>query len=395
MMLLRNRTLLIGGRLALAVVVAVIALAIFPARAAVAAEFRSGDSVSVEASETVQDDLYLSGGTVEIAGTVTGDAVVTAGEVDVPGQVEGSLIVAAGTTEITGTIGRSVRAATGELTVSGNITGDLVVFSGRVTIEEGATIGGDLVVGSGDVVSRGSVGGDIRGSADELDISGPVAGNVRIDTDRLRLRSGAEIGGDLRYTSRNEARIADGATVRGATEHTRPQRFYPGDSFAAWLGSAIFRLICALVAGLAVIVIMPRTAASIAEGIRQAPLASFLIGLVLFFLIPLAIVVLLVTLIGIPLALILLALYVIVLYLSQVFLGLALGRILLPGRWDTASRGYNLLAMTIGVIIIAGLRLLPVPFLSLVIAILTAVIGLGAVVVGLRRARRAVSLSGV
>ncbi|MER3439077.1 MAG: hypothetical protein C4346_16645, partial [Chloroflexota bacterium] len=96
---------------------------------------------------------------------------------------------------------------------------------------------------------------------------------------------------------------------------------------------------------------------------------------------------------GIPLALIMLALYLIILYLSQVFLGLALGRVILPSRWDTASRGYNLLAMVLGVLIVAGLRLLPVPYISGLLAALTAVLGLGAVVVGLRRMRRAPAIS--
>jgi hypothetical protein len=44
--------------------------------------------------------------------------------------------------------------------------------------------------------------------------------------------------------------------------------------------------------------------------------------------------------------------------------------------------------MTIGVIILAGLRLLPIPYIGWVIAILTAIAGLGAIVVGLSRRGR-------
>jgi hypothetical protein len=96
-------------------------------------------------------------------------------------------------------------------------------------------------------------------------------------------------------------------------------------------------------------------------------------------------VLLLATVVGIPIALIGAAFFAAALYLSQVVVGLALGRAILPKRWDTAGRGYNLLAMTIGVIALAALRLIPVPLLGTGIAALTAVFGLGAVVVGLRR----------
>jgi cytoskeletal protein CcmA (bactofilin family) len=299
------------------------------------------------------------------------------------------LTVAAGTVEIAGTIGRSVRAAVGEITVRGRITGDLVVLAGSVTVTNRASIGGDVILGGGTAKIQGQVGGDVRGRAGELDIAGRVGGDVHVEAETVRLRSGARIGGDFRYTSRNAAQIEDGATISGTTRHTEPQRFYPGDNLAAWISSAIFRLLCALLAGAAVVMLMPGTAAAIADGIRQAPLWSFFTGIVLAVVIPIFIVVLLVTVVGIPLALIMLALYLIILYLSQVFLGLALGRVILPSRWDTASRGYNLLAMVLGVLIVAGLRLLPVPYISGLIAALTAVLGLGAVVVGLRRTRRA------
>lgn len=379
---------LLGRQRVTAVIIAVVAT-IALSGPAEAAEFRSGESPRVGPAETVRDDVYLFGGTAEIAGTVDGDAIISAGDVSVPGQVTGSLTVAAGTVDIAGTIGRSVRATAGEITIRGRVAGDLVVLAGSVTITNTATIGGDVILGGGTARIRGQVGGDVRGSAGELDIASRIGGDVRVEADTIRLRSGARIGGDFRYTSRKAAQIDDGVTITGATQRTEPRRFYPGDNAAAWLGSAIFRLLCALVAGAALVILMPGTTAAIADAIRQAPLWSFLTGLVLAVLVPVLVVVLLITIVGIPLALIVMALYLIILYLSQVFLGLALGRILLPSGWDTASRGYNLLAMTIGVLIVAGLRLLPVPFISGAIAAVTAVLGLGAVVIGLRRARRA------
>jgi hypothetical protein len=68
------------------------------------------------------------------------------------------------------------------------------------------------------------------------------------------------------------------------------------------------------------------------------------------------------------------------LYLSQVFAGLAIGRYLMPRSWRDGSRGYLLLAMTLGVIIIAAIRMAPVPFLGPVVTAIVTFWGFGAAV---------------
>jgi hypothetical protein len=378
----------------LAVLIALIALATRTAGAA-AAEFRTGGSPSVAKGETVAGDLYLFGGDVDLAGTVTGDAVVSSGRLKVPGHVVGSLSVLSGEAEIVGAVDGSIRVAGGDVTIGGKVGRDVVVAGGSVTIDSTATVAGDLIVAGGDVSVLGSITGDVRGNVGSLTIggsgtvggTGTVGGDVRVHADHIRLRSRAKVAGDLIYTSRNVARIDDGASVKGAKRQTVPDRFYPGDNLASWFASAIFRLLCALFAGVVLVLLLPHAMAVVADGIRGSPASSFVLGLVLLVLTPVLVLILLVTVIGIPIAVIVLVGYVCVLYLSQVFLGLALGRIILPGSWDTTGRGYNLLAMTIGVVILAGLRLIPVPFVGSVVAIITAVFGLGAVIVGPRRWR--------
>ena len=114
--------------------------------------------------------------------------------------------------------------------------------------------------------------------------------------------------------------------------------------------------------------------------------------MLLVFLLPVLFVILAVTLVGAPIAVIGLVAYLSVVYLSQVFLGMAIGRIILPSSWDSRSRGYNLLAMTMGVLILGGLRMVPVPFVSVVIAALTGAVALGAMTIAIRSARRTVAV---
>jgi hypothetical protein len=376
-------------RLAMAGIAVLLAFATLAMRTATAAaaEFRTGSSPSVGKSETVTGDLYLFGGDVEIAGTVTGDAIVSAGRLQVPGHVTGSLSVLAGDAKIDGKIDGSVRISGGDVTIGGKVGRDVVVAGGSVTIGSTGTIGGDLVVAGGDVSVLGPVTGDIRGNVGSLTVNARVGGDVRVHANDIRLRSHGRVAGALVYTSRKVARIDDGAAVAGAKRQTQPARFYPGDNLASWFASPIFRLLCALVAGVILILLLPRAMAVVADGIRGSPASSFVLGLALLILTPVLVLILLVTVVGIPIALILLVGYACVLYLSQIFLGLALGRIVLPDSWDTAGRGYNLLAMTIGVVVLAGLRLIPVPFVGTAVAAVTAVFGLGAVILGPRRWR--------
>jgi cytoskeletal protein CcmA (bactofilin family) len=377
-----------GWRFLIAVVVVIGAWALLAPQRAAAADFKSGTSPTIAATQTIDDDLYITGNEVTIAGRVTGDVIAAASTIKVTGQIGGSLQVLAGTVEIDGDVAHSVRTATGDLKIGGDVGGDVLVASGSLTLKSSGSVAGDVYVAGGDVELSGPVGGDVRGNAGNLTIDAPVAGAVDVTASQVDLGAKARIGKNLIYESKNDATTQSGSTVVGRTERTEPNGSFPGDSAISWVSNGLVRLLCALVAGLVVIVVLPRGMAAVADAARLAPISSFLIGLLLFWLLPIALGLLLITLVGAPVALIGFALYFIALYLSQVVLGLALGRLILPKSWDSASRGYNLLAMTIGVIILAAIRMIPVPLIGVIVAGLTAVFALGAIVVAIRAARR-------
>lgn len=357
-----------------------------------AAEFLTGDTPEVSTNEIVDDDLYVTGGTITIAGRVTGDVIAAGGDIEISGRIDGSLQVLGGQVEISGDVGGAVRILAGEITISGQVGRDVVLAGGTLTLQGGGEVEGDVIVAGGEIELLGPVGGKVSGNVGTLTINNRVGGDVNVTADEINLLSQARLQGDFRYSSREEATLAVGATVAGETERTEPERFYPGDNIAAWLSSGLFRLFCGLVAGLVLVLLIPRAVTAVADAARTTPVTSFLLGLVLIVLLPVLFTVLLITVVGAPIGLIGFLLYFSVLYLSQVFLGLAIGRFVLPKRWDIASRGYNLLAMVIGVLILGGLRLIPVPYLSSAIAFFTAMFGLGAFAVAIRAARRQVRM---
>ncbi len=374
----QNLPLIVAAFLALAIVAPV-----------AAAEFLRDDEPRVAQGETITEDLYVLGGDTEIAGTITRDAIVATGQFDLTstGRIDANLNLAAGQVTLAGSVGRSARIAAGEVEITGSIGADLVVVAGQVDISRGAVIRGDVILAGGDVTIRGDVGGDIRGAAGDLEIDSNVSGNVDVSVSNLSLGPQARVTGAIEYSSDNDIDQDAAAIVTGTVDQQEPNPMSPGTSGVTWLTLKMFRLLSALVAGLIIVLVVPRLSVSIANAARFSPLGSFVRGLILIFAIPIAAAILFITIVGIPISLILLVAFVVTLYLSQVFVGLALGRFILPDRWGDLGRGYNLLAMTIGVIILFAPRFIPLPFLDSAISVIVALVGLGAAMVGVTMRR--------
>lgn len=356
-----------------------------------AAEIITEDNVTVSASETYNEDVYIFSGEVQFNGTTTRDLIVGSQDLIIgdTGRINGNLNVGAQDITIRGSVDRSARVAGQTITISGTIGGDLLVAGESVTIEEGARIRGDLLVAAAEVDVAGDVDGDIRGGVGELDIANArIGGDVRVEVDDLSITgSQTTVGGSVIYESEDAANIGDDVTITGSVQRDDPDvTSFQNDFVAGGLIAGLYSLLASLIAGVVVVLLIPTTAVSIAEGVRRRPHWSLLAGIVLIIAVPILILLLMVTIIGLPIGFILLFAFLAVLYLSQVFVGLALGRLILPKSWGDAGRGYNLLAMVLGVTIIGGIRLIPVPFLSGIIAVIVALLGLGALLMRVHRA---------
>jgi cytoskeletal protein CcmA (bactofilin family) len=349
-----------------------------------AAETKYDDTITIAAGERVDDDLYVFGEDVVIAGEVTGDVIGAAETIEISGSVGGSVNVAVRALNISGAVAKSVRVAAAEVTITGDVDGDLLVTSGSVEITNQGAVGGDLLLGSGDATVAGPVGGDIRGSAADLTISSRVAGDVRVAADDITVTSSGRIAGDLRYSSNSAAVVESGGRVSGETIRTGRIRAAGGPDVWSSATSPLVRLLLGLVTGLVLLALVPRPVVAAADAIRTRFLPSLLAGIAGWIIWPILAVVLLVIVVGIPIAVIGTVLLLCLAYLSQVFVGLAIGRVVLPKGWKVSTRGYNILAMALGMILISVIRAIPLPYISSIIAVIAAVIGVGGVLIATR-----------
>jgi hypothetical protein len=136
-----------------------------------------------------------------------------------------------------------------------------------------------------------------------------------------------------------------------------------------------------LVAGAVAVALAPRLAVDAAERVRERPGHAALVGILWLVLVPIAAVIVAVTLVGLPLALLACGVYLLAAYLGRVVLALWLGQLLFDARAD-GGRGGIVVGFLAGAIILAILGLVPV--LGGLVWLVATIVGTGALLAALR-----------
>ena len=254
-------------------------LLVLTASPAAAADIRQGD-VTIATTETIDDDLYVAGQNIAINGTIHGDLVAAGNNISVDGTVTGDVIVAANTVAIRGQVGGSVRAVGGTIVLDGKVTNDLLVGGNDLTILSNGRVGRDAIVGSTNTTVIGQIGRDLQAGSTNVRIDGGVGGNMLASVDQLQLTDRATVGGSLRYTSKNEARIANQSSVKGSIERQTPQQGRaplvsgPAALVLEWLKG----LIGLLILGILVVFFFPGFSRRAGEALVHSPWLTLAIG---------------------------------------------------------------------------------------------------------------------
>lgn len=282
------------GRWALlALIAAVVALLMLPATA-MAADIRSGDSVTIDSGEFVEDDLYAFAAVVEVAGSVDGDVIAAGQRIVVTGDVRGDVFAAGATVQVDGNVEGNVRATGGSVDVAGVVAKDVLIAGGTVAIAGDTQISRDVAVGGGIVRLGGDVARDVDASAGQLYITGDVGGDVTADAGDLVVTDTATIQGDLSY-SVTQSSTLDG-TVGGRTERREPPQAprepVPDEDGAAFagLGFAVLwwlrTLVGVLLLGALLMWLFPCPAEHAARHVKEDPWISLGLGLLIIFGVP-------------------------------------------------------------------------------------------------------------
>ena len=235
---------------------------------------------------------------------------------------------------------------------------DEIVLTGALVVPQGTSVG-TAVIFNGDVV-----------------VSGTVADDVIAFNGRVLIRSGAEVGGDV--ASRKAAIVERGATVGGQVKGISGRFDFETwgwiSRYVWWFGYTISTLIL----GLALLGFAPRSDRALAGAFRGRTGGSFGFGALIFFVLPIVAVLLMLIVVAIPLGLFLLLGLALLYTIGYVAGAQVLGRMVVKeprSRFPAFFAGWGILR---------GIALIPV--LGGLVFMVTAIAGLGAMVIALRAA---------
>lgn len=319
-------------------------------------------------------DLVATGSEVLARDSVPGDVLAAGGDVRFNGHAGGDVLAAGGNVVISGLVRGSVRAAAGNLEIHSDVGRNVTLAGGNVVLERGGAVAGNAYLAGGAIRVAGTVHQLVRAAGRNVVLDGTIEGDVHVESDDLRVGPAAVIRGDLRYRLDRDgtAEIDPAAVIEGELIELEPRRPHWLIAGLRWLRIAAF-----LFAGVVVVALMPRAAATAAATLRRRPAASFGFGLLWFLILPVALLTVAATLIGVPIALVGAAIHLSLAYLAPVVVALWIGALVL--RQGGSDRGALVLAFLLGGVILALIGL--IPYAGWAVRLLATVFGLGALAV--------------
>ncbi len=347
---------------------------------------RHGEFVTVPASETVDDTLAAAGNTVRVEGVINGDLLVFAETLEVRGTVKGDLLSFAKRTVVSGSVEGHIYTLSQSLDLDGQLGHSIYGWVQSFRVDNRGHVGDGIVVGAGDFILEGEVKRSVTIFTGKADVSGSIGRELTMAGGGLTLTNTARVGGNLsaRVHQLKEVHIADGATIAGKRDiqvQVRESRFArPRFYFhqAVWFAAA-------LLVGWLGLVLFPGFFRATTQAVGSGWL-SLGLGVGVLAGVPVAMVVVALTLIGIPISLMVFAVYLTAIYLAKVWVGAFLGRILL--KPSGATKGDWLLGLLVGLLILTIVGF--IPYLGGLVRLGVVCLGLGAFAGQLYRASRPV-----
>lgn len=316
---------------------------------------RTGDAVSVTENQTVEGNYYGVGGTVSLSGTITGDALLAGGNITINGTVAEDVFAIGGTVNISASSSDDVRIIGGDVTISGPVGGSLIILGGRVRVLSSATIVGDVLVYGGDVTIDGTVNGSVLGTIERLRVNGQVDGGVNVTTPFLTLGEQANVKGDVTYTSDNELSRAAGTTVVGSIiKNAVPTDNNQVTAFK----TEIITFLISLFATLSLYLIARKRVEALAAESTKRYSVKLLIGFAVLFLVPIAVIILLVSVLGIFVGLIGLFAFCALFLLTLPLMSIVLGSIV--AELVTKKNQISVPRIILGATLVHALSLVPI-----------------------------------
>jgi cytoskeletal protein CcmA (bactofilin family) len=339
----------------------------------------SNNQILIAENDVVSGNLLAASKNITVDGTVSGDVIAAAQSITINGRVEGDVLVAAQNIVVNGEVGGNIRVIGNSVTINSQVARNVNAFGSDVVIGKDSRIGWDVILVASSAQVKGIVTGALNSYVQNIIISGKVGKNVDIktydknQTQKIIITKETIINGDLNYSSATYAEIESGASISGQTNYQAPV-VQKKNAVSAWLWSRVFSILSLLLIGLIFLFITTKHTNNILRTLKIKPAKSFLVGAIIFLIIPPLVLVLAITIIGLPLAAILLSLWSAGIFLAKTMVAIFVGTLLIK---DLMKKPQVPLfwSLIFGTLIMSILFSLPV--VGWIISLLTIWLGLG------------------
>lgn len=342
--------------------------------------------ISLAQDRIVNDDLVMAGDDITVDGTVNGDLLVFGRSVTVNGTVKGDLIVFCSDLTINGNVEDDARLAAQNITVKGLVNGSLTAAANRLNVEKPGRVNGNVTLAMEKASISGPVQGRVLCYSGTLNIDSAVGRDVTAYNQGLTIGPAAVIAGKLMYTSTAAANISENAKISGGISHKLPPQTEKREPQEPTTASAVIWFLAGLVSNLLIWfiwrLISDESFDKFEEGLVESGWSAVAWGMLLFFIVPIAGLFLMFTVVGIPISLIAFLIYGLMLYLGKLLVGSWLGHMAAQKYPKPFFEEHPNLMPILGITVVMLLGLIPI--LGFWIRWLVGIMGLGCAFLYLR-----------
>lgn len=261
---------------------------------------RTGNAISVEKSQSIKGDYYVSVGPLgntSMSGEVLGDMYALGGSVTVNGVVNEDLVILSGVSQIHATVKDDVRILSGEVVIANDIEGDLFVIASNLKVLSSAHIGGNIYFFGRSGIIEGKVDGAIHGTSQNLTINGSVGKDVDVNIHKqLTLGSQASIVGNVTYASNSTLVRAPEVTIEGDVQ--KRQLFVNNQNKDSQMVINLVPFLITLFTSLTLYLLFSRNLLNLLKRTDNHHITKTLIGFAVIIFMPLAAIFLILTVLG-------------------------------------------------------------------------------------------------
>lgn len=348
------------------------------------ADEKTTDFVTIPKGQVITGDYFAAAENIEMSGNVQGDAYIAGMQVFIDGEIQGDLLLAAVSASIYGKVHGNIRFIGGQAMLTGEVGKNATTVAGNLQLLPASSIKGNLVTVAGTADLSAPIDGEATVVASNLRVSSSIGKTLQAIVGRLRLTSKAVIGGDLEYRGDETVAIDPGAIIRGKFVQypTLLKGLLHGSVFEGLVKGSKFialfmNFLFTFVVGVFFMRIFPKNFKNAHEALSHQPLKALGLGIVLLIALPLASLLLLLTILGAPFAIALLAVNVLTFYTAKI-LSVSWGANYLAKKTHVRLGPVSVFA--IGLVIYYGLTMIPIA--GYIIALAALLFGLGAGMLG-------------